>query len=83
MTNCLVFATEAEALAAEANISQELGLPRCGVCASTGQMRHDACHTERWAIPRETLAGDWVFASHDGSGVPYDPAWFPVPDDLI
>jgi hypothetical protein len=56
-----VFTTEAEAIAAEAYISQAGGVPIVGLNAKTGEPMPNAAKTERWAIPQQRLDGKWVF----------------------
>ena len=61
MIEYYVFDTEAEALAAEAYISQAGGVPIIGINAATGQPMPNAAKTERWAIPAQRLDGKWTF----------------------
>ena len=71
-----VFNTEAEAVAAEAQIAQSIGCVKIGINAATGQPDHNAQATERWAIPQQIADGRWVFPSPDDEGVIRDPNWF-------
>ena len=71
-----VFNTEAEAVAAEAQIAQSIGCVKIGNNAATGQADHDAQATERWAIPQQIADGRWVFLSPDDEGVVPDADWF-------
>jgi hypothetical protein len=72
-----VFATEAEALAAEAAISESMGYAKAGVNAKTGETVPDVL-TLRWAIPQQIVDGRWVFPSHDDDGVESEASWWPV-----
>jgi hypothetical protein len=71
----LIFATESEALAADATISAAMGLPKPGVNAATGEPDWSA-PTLRWAIPRQILDGRWVIPSPDDSGVEGEIGWW-------
>ena len=55
----LYFATEDEALAAEAEITRSLGVV-VGVNAATGQPDPVAQPTTRWAVPVPTDDGQWA-----------------------
>jgi len=72
-----VFDTEAEALAAEAEVAQAMGLAKVGVNAKTGQPEPDKQTTERWAIPQQISDGRWVFASPDDEGIEAEEDWWP------
>ena len=72
-----VFDTEAEAIAAEAEIAQAIGCIKVGVNAKTGQLAPDKQTTERWAIPQQIADGRWIFASPDEEGVEAGSDWFP------
>jgi hypothetical protein len=72
-----VFDTEAEALAAEAEVAQAMGLAKVGVNAKTGQPQPDKQVTERWAIPQQITDGRWVFVSPDDEGVEAGEDWWP------
>jgi hypothetical protein len=83
----VVFSTQAAAITAQYLISQNMQLPACGSVASTGVANPQAQWTTVWAVPRETLAGTWVFPAPAASylaGVvgyttaAYDPTWFPI-----
>lgn len=56
----LFFATEAEALAAEADISVAMGYALVGVNAATGQPDPSAQVTTRWAVPVRAEGGKWA-----------------------
>ena len=72
----LVFDTEAEALAAEAQISENMGYSKPGINAATGEVVPDAL-TTRWAVPQQIADGRWVFESHDDAGIEASPDWWP------
>jgi hypothetical protein len=72
-----VFNTEAEALAAEAQVAQAIGCAKVGTNAKTGQPAPDAQVTERWAIPQQVQDGRWVFVSPDDEGVEAGADWWP------
>ena len=57
----LVYDTEAEAISAEAAITESKGF--------TGNV------TSRWATPQQRLDGKWVFQSPNDEGVEYEPSW--------
>jgi hypothetical protein len=73
-----VFNTEAEAIAAEAQVALDIGCIKVGVNAKTGLPAPDAQATERWAIPQQIADGRWVFVSPDDTGVEASPDWWPV-----
>ena len=73
-----VFNTEAEAIAAEAEIAAAMGLAKVGVNAKTGLPAPDAQVTERWAIPQQIQDGRWVFPSPDDEGVEAGADWWPA-----
>jgi hypothetical protein len=77
-----VFNTEAEALAAEAEVAQAMGLAKVGVNAKTGQPEPDKQVTERWAIPQQIQDGRWVFASPDDEGVEAGADWWPQSEEI-
>lgn len=77
-----VFDTEAEALAAEAQVAQAIGCIKVGVNAKTGQLEPTKQTTERWAIPQQIEDGRWVFPSPDDEGIKADPNWWPQ-DELF
>ena len=56
-----VFDTEAEAIAAEAQISIIGNAPVLGRNAATGKIETEKGKTLRWAIPQQRLDGKWVF----------------------
>lgn len=72
-----VFDTEAEALAAEAEVAATIGYAKVGVNAKTGQPEPDKQVTERWAIPQQIQDGRWVFVSPDDEGVEAGEDWWP------
>ena len=76
-----VFATEAEALAAEAIISQGMGYAKAGVNAKTGETVHDVL-TLRWAVPQQISDGRWVIPSPDEDGVEAEENWFQIKEDI-
>ena len=63
----LVFATEAEAVEAEAAISQAMGFSKPGINAATGEVVPDVL-TVRWAVPQQIADGRWAFPSPDDEG---------------
>ena len=77
-----IFNTEAEAVAAEAQIALSIGCVKIGINAATGQPDHNAQATERWAIPQQIADGRWVFPSPDDEGVIQDPSWFGEVHDI-
>ena len=78
-TTYLVFATQEEAIAAEAAISNSMGFSKPGVNAETGETDFNAL-TLRWAIPQQILDGRWVFPSPDDNGEESQESWWPSPD---
>lgn len=68
----LYFATEAEALAAEAAIAAEIGCDIVGVNAATGQLDPAAQKTVRWAIPMQAESGQWVIPAPPKKEEPED-----------
>jgi hypothetical protein len=74
-----IFSTEAEAIAAEAAISEALGYAVPGTNAATGEIVHDVL-TVRWAVPVQISDGRWVFQSPDDEGVEAEPDWWHVAD---
>lgn len=73
----LVFSTEAQALRKERDIFRAINV--VPVNAETGLPDHEAQHTERWAVPKQTLLGTWVIPSPDETGVADAPEWWPPP----
>ncbi len=71
---CRIFSTEAEAIEAEAAISEAMGYAKPGINAATGEVVPDAV-TTRWAVPQQISDGRWVFPSPDEQGVDYRPGW--------
>lgn len=61
--NLLIFDTEQEAIDAEAEISNQMGLPKYGVNAATQEPDLTAIVTERWDIPRQLEDGKWAITS--------------------
>lgn len=76
-----VFNTEAEAIAAEAQISADMGYSKPGVNAATHEVVPDAL-TVRWAVPQQITDGRWVFPSPDATGVEAEESWWPKTDEL-
>ena len=72
-----IFNTEAEAIAAEAQVAADIGCIKIGTNAKTGLLAPEAQATERWAIPQQITDGRWVFVSPDDEGVEPGPDWFP------
>jgi hypothetical protein len=72
-----VFNTEAEAIAAEAQIANDMDYVKVGTNAATGLPDPTAQVTERWAIPQEISDGRWVFVSPDDVGVDSESDWWP------
>jgi hypothetical protein len=58
-----IFNTEAEAIAAEAQVAAAIGCIKIGTNAKTGLPAPDAQATERWATPQQITDGRWVFPS--------------------
>jgi len=77
-----VFDTEAEALAAEAEVAATIGCAKVGVNAKTGQPEPDKQTTERWAIPQQIQDGRWVFVSPDDEGVEAGADWWPQSEEI-
>ena len=73
-----VFDTEAEAIAAEAQVAADIGCIKVGVNAKTGLPAPEAQVTERWAIPQQITDGRWVFPSPDVTGEEAGADWWPV-----
>ena len=78
-----VFNTEAEAIAAEAQVAAEIGCAKIGVNAKTGLPAPDAQVTERWAIPQQIADGRWVFPSPDNIGVEAADDWWEKEDMYV
>ncbi len=76
MVNYLVFDSLSEAVSAEAQISQEMGYPKVGVNAATGQPSPSAQTTDYWATPEQILDGRWVLPSPDGTGTASQIEWW-------
>ena len=75
-----VFNTEAEAIAAEAQVAAAIGCIKVGVNAKTGLPAPEAQATTRWAIPQQIADGRWVFPSPDDTGVVPGDDWWPQID---
>lgn len=71
-----VFNTEAEAIAAEAQISAAMGYTKPGINAATGEVQPDVL-TVRWAVPQQITDGRWVFQSPDDEGIAAEEGWWP------
>jgi hypothetical protein len=79
MTDHLVFATEAEAVAALATVNRLKGFSDPRTLTST------------WAVPRQRMDGKWTFEAPEPEVVakinvphtvePMQPDWFPPPPD--
>ena len=78
-----IFTTEAEAIAAEAQVAADIGCIKVGINAKTGQPAPDAQVTERWAIPQQITDGRWVFVSPDDEGVEAGDDWWPQVDEMV
>lgn len=77
-----IFNIEAEAIAAEAAISQAFGYAVPGTNAATGEIVPDA-PTVRWAVPVQINDGRWVFPSPDDEGEESASDWWhPQTDHL-
>lgn len=72
-----IFNTEAEAVAAEAQVAAAIGCVKVGVNAKTGLPAPEAQATERWAVPQQIADGRWVFPSPDDNGVEAGFDWWP------
>ena len=75
-----IFTTEAEAIAAEAQVAAAIGCIKVGTNAKTGLPAPEAQATERWAIPQQITDGRWVFPSPDDQGEDPHTDWFPEPE---
>jgi hypothetical protein len=75
----LVFDTYSQALESEAEISRNLGYPKTGVNASTGEVDPSSI-TERWAVPQQISDGRWIIPSSNEQGIESEQGWFPQPD---
>ena len=75
-----VFNTEAEAIAAEAQVAAAIGCIKIGINAKTGLPAPEAQATTRWAIPQQIADGRWVFPSPDDTGVVPGDDWWPQID---
>jgi hypothetical protein len=78
-----VFNTDAEAIAAEAQVASDIGCIKVGVNAKTGMPAPDAQVTERWATPQQIVDGRWVFPSPDDAGEEAGADWWPDASDDI
>lgn len=74
-----VFKTYEQAVAAERQISQDIGYEKPGINAASGAVVSNAL-TVRWAIPQQIRDGRWVFESPDDDGVEAEADWFTVAD---
>lgn len=70
-----IFNTEGDAIAAEMQISAEMGYSKPGTNAATGEIQQDIL-TVRWAIPQQIIDGRWVFQSPDDQGVEAKESWW-------
>ena len=71
-----VFNTEQEAIAAEAQVSANLGLPKHGVNAKTGEIDTSSVLIDRWSSITQLTDGRYCFPSHDAEGVELDESLF-------
>ena len=71
-----VFNTEQEAIAAEAQVSADMGLPKHGVNAKTGQVDTSSILIERWSSITQLTDGRYCFPSPDSEGVELDDSLF-------
>lgn len=78
-----IFDTEAQAIAAEAQVAHEIGCAKVGINAKTGLPAPDAQVTERWAIPQQINDGRWVFQSPDDEGTEAGDDWWQQGDEFI
>jgi hypothetical protein len=77
-----IFETEAEAIAAEAQVATDIGCAKVGVNAKTGLPEPDAQVTERWATPQQITDGRWVFPSPDDTGEEPGADWWPTVTEM-
>ena len=77
-----IFDTEAEAIAAEAQVAAAIGCIKVGVNAKTSLPAPEAQATTRWAIPQQIADGRWVFPSPDDTGVESEANWWPTEEGL-
>jgi hypothetical protein len=73
-----IYATQPEAIAAEAAISAAMDLPAPGINAATGQP-DPVAQTVCWAVPQQLADGRWCIPSPDDAGQVLDPQAF-APD---
>lgn len=78
-----VFATEQEAIEAEALVAQQIGCVKVGVNAKNGLPQPDKQVTERWAVLQQIQDGRWIFPSPDDEGVEPGDDWFSVNDEYV
>lgn len=71
-----VFNTEQEAIAAEAQVSAQMGLPKHGVNAKTGEVDTSSVLIERWSDMIALNDGRFCFPSPDAEGVELDESLF-------
>lgn len=71
-----VFNTEADAIAAQAQVSAEMGLPKHGVNAKTGELDTSSVLIERWSDIIALTDGRFCFPSPDAEGVELDESLF-------
>ena len=77
-----IFNTEAEAIAAEAQVAEDIGCIKIGTNAKTGLPAPEAQATERWAILQQIADGRWVFPSPDNEGVEAGVDWWPTVNEM-
>lgn len=86
MNDFLVFATEADAAVAIAEIDAAMGYPMVGVNAATGLPDPEAVGAETWSTPVQRLDGLWIVPRHPDFDVSVPPFaveawsndWFPA-----
>jgi hypothetical protein len=61
--NLLIFNTEQEAIAAESEISKQMGLPKYGINTATQEVDFNSIQIERWDTPRQLEDGKWAITS--------------------
>jgi hypothetical protein len=77
-----IFETEAEAIAAEAQVAADMGYSKVGTNAKTGLPAPEAQVTERWATPQQIADGRWVFQSPDDTGEEPGADWWPTVTEI-
>jgi hypothetical protein len=77
-----IFTTEAEAIAAEAQVAEDIGCIKIGTNAKTGLPAPEAQATERWAFVQQITDGRWVFPSPDDTGEEPGADWWPTVTEM-